>query len=68
MSSWGRDQRPQVPPPDPHPLPSSLLFREEIETIQEKQHSVHPTFNKRNVCPGYLPYSTLSSSQVLPGV
>jgi transposase len=21
---WGRDQRPQVPPPSPHPLPSSL--------------------------------------------
>jgi transposase len=21
---WGRDQRPQVPPPNPHPLPSSL--------------------------------------------
>lgn len=21
---WGRDQSPQVPPPDPHPLPSSL--------------------------------------------
>ena len=23
---WGRDQRPQFPPPDPHPLPS-FLFR-----------------------------------------
>jgi hypothetical protein len=21
---WGRDQRPQFPPPNPHPLPSSL--------------------------------------------
>ena len=25
---WGRDQRPQFPPPDPHPLPSSLLAGE----------------------------------------
>ena len=24
--AWGRDQRPQFPPPNPHPLPSSLLF------------------------------------------
>ena len=23
-SAWGRDQRPQFPPPNPHPLPSSL--------------------------------------------
>ncbi len=27
QGSWGRDQRPQVPPPNPRPLPSSLLFR-----------------------------------------
>ena len=31
---WGRDQRPQFPPPNPHPLPSSLFRREpDIETL-----------------------------------
>jgi hypothetical protein len=27
LRRWGRDQSPQVPPPNPYLLPSSLLFR-----------------------------------------
>lgn len=33
---WGRDQRPQVPPPNPHPLPSSLCS---IPSIQDRSDS-----------------------------
>ncbi len=34
--SWGRDQRPQVPPPDPRPLPSSLCSTSSITTFRTR--------------------------------